>query len=504
MPNVTPTLLLVEDDPTMTAVCKSYLRDQEYDLHCVADGSAAQQALSQQSFDGILLDLSLPDMNGLDILKQISSEEHPAEVIITTGDCSMNTAIEAMQLGARDYLVKPFDQERLLTTLKNTFESQNLKRIVETYHNEIDRHQFCGFIGSSLAMQRVYQIIDSAADSKATIFITGESGTGKEVCAEAIHQHSGRKKAPFIALNCGAIPKDLIESEIFGHVKGAFTGAVGERDGAAKAAQGGTLFLDEICEMDMSLQSKLLRFLQTGTLQKVGSDKTEQVDVRIVCATNKDPLAEVQAGNFREDLFYRLHVLPVHLPPLRERDNDVIEIANHFLNQYAAEEQKGFSGFEPDCEYILSNYDWPGNVRQLQNVIRNIVVLHSGDTVTTSMLPAPLDGMASIGGAQPRPMTQPVAPVMPAPPQTPISTHASAHPSGAAYATPTGFSPAPQTQPAPGNGDDLTQQIRPIAELEREAIERAIDLCQGNIPKAAHYLEISAATIYRKRNSWKE
>ncbi len=215
----------------------------------------------------------------------------------------MNTAIEAMQLGARDYLVKPFDQERLLTTLKNTFESQNLKRIVETYHNEIDRHQFCGFIGSSLAMQRVYQIIDSAADSRATIFITGESGTGKEVCAEAIHQHSGRRKAPFIALNCGAIPKDLIESEIFGHVKGAFTGAVGERDGAAKAAQGGTLFLDEICEMDMSLQSKLLRFLQTGTLQKVGSDKTEQVDVRIVCATNKDPLAEVQAGNFRKICF---------------------------------------------------------------------------------------------------------------------------------------------------------------------------------------------------------
>ncbi|WP_136680309.1 sigma-54 dependent transcriptional regulator [Neptunomonas sp. XY-337] len=473
-------ILLIEDDVSMAAVYRSYLTGLPYRVHHEETGQGALDAMAKEAFDGILLDLTLPDMNGLEILRKVNQEALDIEVIVTTGDCSMNTAIEAMQLGARDYLVKPFSKDRLVTTLNNSFENQKLKRIVDTYRDEIDRRQFCGFIGSSLPMQRVYQVIDSAASSKATIFITGESGTGKEVCADAVHQRSERQGHPFIALNCGAIPKDLIESEIFGHVKGAFTGALKDRDGAASAAQGGTLFLDEICEMELSLQSKLLRFLQTGTLQKVGSDRTEKVDVRIICASNKDPLAEVQAGNFREDLYYRLHVLPIHLPPLRERENDVIEIAQSFLEQYAKEEGKGFSGFDPECELMLSSYDWPGNVRQLQNVIRNIVVLHNGDQVTQSMLPAPLDRFephaqtpASFSPA----VTQAAAPIAP---------------------------PAVSSAPPAAVGDQLAQLIRPMAEVEREAIERAIDLCGGNIPTAAHYLEISAATIYRKRNSWKE
>lgn len=477
-------ILLVEDDVSMAAVYRSYLTGLNYQIHHEETGHGALSAMDAEQFDGILLDLTLPDINGLEILQKINQEELELEVIITTGDCSMNTAIEAMQLGARDYLVKPFSKDRLVTTLNNTFESQKLKRIVETYREEIDRHNFCGFIGSSLPMQRVYQVIDSAASSKATIFITGESGTGKEVCAEAVHKRSERQASPFIALNCGAIPKDLIESEIFGHVKGAFTGAVKDRDGAAKAAQGGTLFLDEICEMELALQSKLLRFLQTGTLQKVGSDKTEKVDVRIICASNKDPLAEVQAGNFREDLYYRLHVLPIHLPPLRERENDVVEIARSFLEQYAKEEGKAFTGFSPGCEMTLSNYNWPGNVRQLQNVIRNIVVLHSGDQVTQEMLPAPLDGFT-----QPTPSPQALVPETPtinASPTAPPSYHAD---------------PAGIAGPV---ADKLSELIRPMNEIEREAIERAIDLCGGNIPTAAHYLKISAATIYRKRNSWKD
>lgn len=474
-------ILLVEDDVSMAAVYRSYLTGLPYQIHHEETGQGALAALQNESFDGILLDLSLPDMNGIEILEKVNQEEIATEVIVTTGDCSMNTAIEAMRLGARDYLVKPFSKDRLVTTLNNTFESQKLKRIVETYREEIDRHNFCGFIGSSLSMQRVYQVIDSAASSKATIFITGESGTGKEVCAEAIHQRSERQKSPFIALNCGAIPKDLIESEIFGHKKGAFTGAVSDRDGAASAANGGTLFLDEICEMELALQSKLLRFLQTGTLQKVGSDKTEKVDVRIVCASNKDPLAEVQAGNFREDLYYRLHVLPIHLPPLRERENDVIEIAQSFLTQYAEEEGKGFKRFEPETELILSNYDWPGNVRQLQNVVRNIVVLHNGDEVTQAMLPAPLDSC--------------IKPVQSA------AVHSMAAAAPEPMATAPAFAPSDISSPVQ---DQLSELIRPMADIEREAIERAIDLCGGNIPTAAHYLKISAATIYRKRNSWKE
>ena len=476
----TTQLLLIEDDLLMAKVYCSYLKQLPYHIHHVDNGEAALQALNTQQFDGILLDLTLPDINGIEVLKKINKEQLPIVVIVITGDCSMSTAIEAMQLGAKDYLVKPFNKERLSITLKNSFEHQNLQRIVEVYREQIDRKQFCDFIGSSLAMQKIYQVIDSAASSKATIFVTGESGTGKEICAQALHQRSERNHGPFIALNCGAIPKDLIESEIFGHVKGAFTGAVSERSGAAKAADGGTLFLDEICEMELSLQTKLLRFLQTGTVNKVGSDLTEKVDVRIICASNKNPQAEVQLGNFREDLFYRLHVLPIHLPPLRERDNDVIEIARSFLNQYADEEGKKFKRLDAETELILSSYDWPGNVRQLQNVIRNIVVLHDGENVTPNMLPAPLDNYSQ-------------------PTINSIATQTSTE--NVACTIKTTNSVASEMAPLPAT-DQLQNLIRPIAILEREAIEEAINLCDGNIPTAAHYLQISAATIYRKRSSW--
>lgn len=473
-------VLLVEDDASMAAVYRSYLNGLPYQITRAETGKKAVELLSNQTFSGVLLDLNLPDMHGLEILAHITENEISTEVIVTTGDCSMQTVIDAMQAGARDYLVKPFNKDRLVTTLKNFLESQELKRKLQTYQEEIDRKQFCGFIGSSLAMQRVYQLIDSAASSKATIFITGESGTGKEVCAEAVHQTSERANGPFVALNCGAIPKDLMESEIFGHVKGAFTGAVGERDGCAKAAHKGTLFLDEICEMDMALQSKLLRFLQTSTIQKVGSDKTEKVDVRIVCATNKDPLEQVQSGNFREDLYYRLHVLPIHLPSLRERENDVVEIASSFLSTYSQEEQKDFKGFDSECELILSQYEWPGNVRQLQNVIRNIVVLCNGESVIPSMLPAPLDSDLASLNIQKAP-----APVT-AQPQAPVNTHTE--------------SPIPMGH---SSSQVISELIRPMSEVEKETIERAIDLCGGNIPTAAHYLGISAATIYRKKNQWK-
>lgn len=485
-------LLLIEDDLLMANVYRSYLKQLPYQIHHVDNGEAALHALNTQQFDGILLDLTLPDMNGIEVLRKVSTEQLPIAVIVITGDCSMNTAIEAMQLGAKDYLVKPFNKERLSTTLKNTFDNQSLQRIVEEYKEQIDRHQFCDFIGSSLAMQKVYQIIDSAASSKATIFVTGESGTGKEVCAQALHQRSDRNQAPFIAINCGAIPKDLIESEIFGHVKGAFTGAVSDRNGAAKAADGGTLFLDEICEMELSLQSKLLRFLQTGTINKVGSDKTEKIDVRIICASNKNPQQEVQAGNFREDLFYRLHVLAIHLPALRERDNDVIEIARSFLSQYAEEEGKKFQRFDAETELVLNNYDWPGNVRQLQNVIRNIVVLHDGENVNPSMLPAPLDSNMPIQVTAPAPIVN--------------SNHAF---NNAAANTANMPADSHSALPAssfsqPPAGTQLSDMIKPIAQIEREAIEQAISLCDGNIPSAAHYLQISAATIYRKRSSWQK
>ena len=476
-------ILLVEDTVALARTYEAYLKNGAYDVVHVETGAEGMAGVSQNPPEIVLLDLVLPDMDGLEILKRISEEEIPSAVIVITANASLNTAVDAMRLGAMDFLVKPFSAERLLVTIENVIERQRLNKIVNTYRNDIDRREYAGFIGASLPMQSVYRIIDSAAGSKATVFITGESGTGKEVCAEAIHSKSPRKSGPFVAINCGAIPKDLMESEIFGHVKGAFTGAVADRDGAATKARGGTLFLDEICEMDMSLQTKLLRFIQTGTFQKVGGSKTEEADIRFVCATNKDPLVEVAEGRFREDLFYRLHVIPIAMPPLRERDLDVLAIAENLLSAYAGEENKSFKGFSDGVRGIFATYQWPGNVRQLQNVIRNMVVLNDGDEITEDMLPAPLDEF--IGKAAP------IAPV--------DSIKNQDSKSGAVGAV-NAKTESGATAFIPLCADD----IRPLDETERDIIEHAINICDGNVPKAAMHLGISASTIYRKRQAWEE
>lgn len=460
-------VLLVEDTVSLARTYIEYLKNGAYDVTHVETGKDAYAALTEGVPDAVLLDLVLPDADGLEILKNISERGLQTSVVVVTAHGSINTAVEAMRLGAFDFLVKPFTPERLRVTLDNALEHQRLTEIVETYRTNFDRHEYCGFIGSSLAMQAVYRIIDSAAPSKATVFITGESGTGKEICAEAVHRQSPRGNKSFIAINCGAIPKDLMESEIFGHKKGAFTGAVNDRDGAAAQADGGTLFLDEICEMDLQLQTKLLRFLQTGTFQKVGGSQLEEVDIRIVCATNRDPFEEVSAGRFREDLFYRLHVLPVHLPPLRERDGDVVEIAEYFLQEFSREEGKSFQRFAPETEAVFRNYSWPGNVRQLQNVVRNMIVLNDGEEVGADMLPAPLDKLVGV-----------------------VSD-----------------APARRATDVAGQGGAFVQAVSedtvlPLADVERAAIERAIEACDGNVPKAATLLGVSASTIYRKKAVW--
>ncbi len=467
-------ILLVEDTIFLAETYKEYLRDEPYEIICAETGEEAYAALEEFMPDAILLDLILPDINGLEILKHIAENKIPVSVVVITAHGSINTAVEAMRLGAFDFLAKPFTPERLVVTLRNALEYQRLTTIVDTYKNDIDRREYYGFIGSSLSMQAVYRIIDSVSASKATVFITGESGTGKEICAEAIHRHSPRAAKPFIAINCGAIPKDLMESEIFGHAKGSFTGAIADRDGAAKLANGGTLFLDEICEMEQSLQTKLLRFVQTESFQKVGGSKLEKVDIRIVCATNRDPQAAVAKGRLREDLFYRLHVVPIHLPPLSEREDDALDIARYFLRQYAREEGKDFEEFSPEAEAAISAYSWPGNVRQLQNVIRNIVVLNDGDEVAEDMLPPPLDAVLS------------------GPPAFGVIDK---------EASPGASDRQTAARMAAAGPDQL---IRPLAEVERETIERAITICGGNIPKAAQHLGISASTIYRKKAAWED
>jgi len=453
-----PKVLIVEDTPSMAELYAAFLDGCGYAVTIAETGKEALATIRRDLPEVVLLDIHLPDISGLEILKIMREEEIPSACVVITAHGSINVAVEAMQGGARDFLVKPFTKDRLVVTVRNVAQHASLERIVERLKEDYGPGGFYGILGSSLPMQAIYRTIDSVAPSRATVFITGESGTGKELCAEAIHRASPRRDKPFVAINCGAIPRDLMESEIFGHVRGAFTGAAADREGAGRRADGGTLFLDEICEMDLDLQTKLLRFVQSGMVQKVGGDRPDKVDVRFICATNRDPWAEVEAGTFREDLYYRLHVIPVHLPPLRERDADVIEIARALLTRLAREEGKNFAGFSAEAEARLLAFPWPGNVRQLQNVLRNVVVLHEGSMVEAAMLPATL-----MKGAAPPPPA-------------------------AAFAV--------EALPQDEDG------IRPLWEVEKEIIEAAVAACGGNVPRAAARLQISASTIYRKKMAW--
>ncbi|WCP66308.1 sigma-54 dependent transcriptional regulator [Vibrio tubiashii] len=446
-------LLMVEDTASVAALYRSYLTPLQIDINIVGTGRDAIDSLNFRTPDLILLDLRLPDMTGMDVLHAVKEKNPDVPVIFMTAHGSIDTAVEAMRHGAQDFLIKPCEADRLRVTVNNALRKANKLK------NDGDNpgsQGYQGFIGSSQTMQAVYRTIDSAATSKASIFITGESGTGKEVCAEAIHATSKRGDKPFIAINCAAIPKDLIESELFGHVKGAFTGAATDRQGAAELADGGTLFLDELCEMDLDLQTKLLRFIQTGTFQKVGSSKMKSVDVRFVCATNKDPWKEVEEGRFREDLYYRLYVIPLHLPPLRERGDDIIEIAYSLLGFMSKEEGKDFVRLAPEVVDRFSRYEWPGNVRQLQNVLRNVVVLNNGREIDLAMLPPPLNQPSKNEIRVTRPQNETVS----------------------------------------------VQDIFPLWLTEKNAIEQAIKACDGNIPKAAGYLDVSPSTIYRKLQAW--
>ena len=333
-----------------------------------------------------------------------------------------------------------------------------------------------------------------------SVFIVGESGTGKEVCAEAVHRQSDRKDKPFIAINCGAIPRDLMESEIFGHVKGAFTGATTDRKGAATLAHGGTLFLDELCEMELEMQKKLLRFLQTGTYTPLGGTREMKVDVRIICATNRDPLTEVEEGRFREDLYYRVHVIPIDMPPLRERGSDIVTLAKHFLTTYAKQDKKKFSTIDSEVQHIIKHYEWPGNVRQLQNIIRNIVVLNNDEKVTVNHLPAQLTRKSkTVRTSTPAHVTQ-----EPATPPTITSQPVYIEEQSAPAREPSIPTPEPNIQSSaaasPYFNSDGT--IRPMWQVEREAIQNAIAYCDGNVLNAAVMLELSPSTVYRKKQAW--
>lgn len=476
-------LLLVEDTPSLSLVYETVLEKAGHSVFTVPTIADAEAALRATAHNIMLLDLTLPDGDGLDLMLRTLRAKPSTKVIVITANGSINRAVEAMRGGAFDFLVKPFDEHRLLAAVENALEETLHAEPFEEPTQPVSSARFMGFIGSSTVMQSIYTMVRNIGRSTATVFITGDSGTGKEVCAQAIHKASNRAKRPFIALNCGAIPKDLLESEVFGHLRGSFTGAIADKKGAAAAADGGTLFLDEICEMDLGLQTKLLRFLQTSTIQPVGATAPRPVDVRIVCATNRDPAEEVRSGRFREDLFYRLHVVPIHLPRLRDRENDVLEIAEVVLRDFAKEENKNFKRLSQDVRDLFSRLSWPGNVRQLLNVLRNVIVLHDAETVELSMLPPDILGNPLAAGPLRRiPLEEPVVSIVPTP------------------------EPAPPAFDVSGldEADGLFSKLvgQSLEQVERGIIEATISQCNGSIPSAAQILKISPSTIYRKREGW--
>jgi two-component system repressor protein LuxO len=454
------TVLIIEDSRSLAHGFRLQLEPLGHQLLLAETGREALKLLADHQVDCILLDLKLPDMDGMDILREVRQWPSPPSTVVTTANAALTVAVEAVRLGAFDYLVKPFAAARLITTVTNALANTELKREVQTFRRTVEHAGFCDFIGRSLPMQAVYRTIEAAARSSASVFITGESGTGKELAAQALHRLSPRSAKKFVALNCGAIPRDLLESTIFGHIKGAFTGATADQEGAAARADGGTLFLDELGEMDMGLQTKLLRFIQTGSFERVGEGRTRQADIRFIAATNRDPHEAVREGRMREDLFYRLYVVPVELPPLRDRGEDILLIARRFLVEFAQQEHRSFQSLSPDAEARLRAHHWPGNVRQLQNTIRNAVILNDGPLLVAAMLP-PL-GPSEMVPAIVAPPSAARAPAMP----------------------------------------EMDSAILSLAEMERQYIERVIELLGGNIQLAARRLGISASTIYRKRDGW--
>lgn len=422
-------------------------------VHCTS-GQQALRSLKTSRFDVVLAETgSLEDVgcSEEDAFGALAGAASGALIIALSDGGSVSLAVAAMRAGAHDYLPLPVSGPVLAARLGELGQRHGKARAIVPTAIAEKHADFEGFVGTTPQMRAIYDQILRIAPSAAPVFITGESGTGKEVSAEALHKRSPRAKKPFIAINAGAIPRELMEAEVFGAVKGAYTGAHEDRKGAIETADGGTLFLDEIGEMDLSLQAKLLRFLQTGTITRVGESLARPVDVRVICATNRNPMQLVSEKKFREDLFYRLHVLPIHLPPLRQRPGDIMPLAQTFLARFAQEEGKSFVGFAPDVADLFVAREWPGNVRQLQNLVRRIVVMFDGGLVSSAMALA-----------------------------ADIESRDAAIPQQVGH------------QPA----------ILPMWQQEQKIIEDALDAFGGNIARAAAALEISPSTIYRKRLGW--
>lgn len=441
-------ILFVDDDQQILDVVKTYLNRHGYLVDTINNGKQALEKIKQTEYAAVFTDLIMPEISGLDLLKSTKSVSPSTEIIIVTGYGTIESAIEALKHGSYDYLQKPINFERLKVLIDRILEKKKLELENILIKRRLkDRYNYDQLVGKSSKMQQIYDVIDRISASSPTVLIQGESGTGKELVANVIHQNSVRRNHPFIPVNCGAIAEGLLESELFGHIKGAFTGAIKDSTGLFKAANGGTIFLDEIAEVPPALQVKLLRALQERKIRPVGDTKETEIDVRIISATNKHLEEAIANKTFREDLYYRLNVISIHMPALREIKEDIPHLVHHFMKKFSNESTRPMNKIAPDAMDLIMRYEWPGNVRQLENVIERAFALGTDDTIYAHDLPPEL------------------------------------------------FS-ADQQIPASNNNYNLSEN-------EKMLITRALEQTEGNKVKAAKLLGINLTTVYRKIEKYK-
>ncbi|HYD40738.1 MAG TPA: sigma-54 dependent transcriptional regulator [Anaeromyxobacter sp.] len=453
-------VLIVDDEMNIRKVLAAMLKREGYEATMAADGEQALAVLSRTPVDVVVTDLVMPKLGGMELLKRVSTEFPDVPVIVITAHGSVDSAVAALKAGAFDYITKPFEQEELKKVIAKAARAHDLER--QNVHGVAGEGDRPPLVGESPSMKAVHEMVARVADSPSTVLITGESGTGKELIAKALHRGSSRRDKPLIKVNCAAIPKDLVESELFGYERGAFTGAVGSKPGRFELADGGTLFLDEIGEVPVEMQVKLLRALQESEFERVGGIKTLRVDVRLVAATNRDLKQLIADGRFREDLYYRLAVVPIALPPLRDRREDIPLLVSHFIEKYNLRLGKRVEGIEPEALELLMGYTWPGNIRELENLMERSVLFADGSTIQASALP---DALRERG---PHPAA-PVAGIG--------HLGAIAAPSGASM-------------------KEIVRQAQ--AELERGLIARALEETGGNVTRAAKRLQISRKSLQVK------
>lgn len=485
------TILIVDDDPVQRRLLENMVRRFGYEAVAVEGGDAAIKALAAQDprIDCVVLDLVMPDLDGLGVLGRMRDAGLNPPVIVQTAHGGIDNVISAMRAGAVDFVVKPVGAERLQVSLRNALTARALESEIQRLkRTRSGTLTFADIITSSPRMRVVLRQAEKAAASSIPVLIEGQSGVGKELIARAIHGCSERRAKPFVAVNCGAIPDNLVESILFGHEKGAFTGATERHIGKFVEASGGTLFLDEVGELPSAAQVKLLRALQEGEVEPVGARRPVKIDVRLISATNRNLVVDVQQGRFREDLFYRLHVFPITVPPLSERPEDIPELTRHFVARFAAEEGKRIRAITGEALAMLRAYPWPGNVRQLENAVFRAVVLAEGDEITTAEFPQIAAHMAH--QARSEPVEPERLPWLHEPPSMPL---AGERPEALAIADPVAESCAHELRLLGADGE-----VRPLEEIESEVIRFAITHYRGQMSEVARRLKIGRSTLYRK------